>query len=405
MKKRILSMMLALCMLITLVPMIAAASSFPDMPDDYSTAALEAAVENGLLTGSDGKILPNDNLTRAQMAAIVVRAFGASNEASLASFSDVSGDEWYASYLAKAVHMKVLQGDGTRLMPNDSITRQQAFTILARALKLEDGTLADLSAFSDASSVASWAVGPTAAMVKAGFIHGAGGKLNPTANILRKDFAVMMHNIFKTYITQPGTVSALAEGCVLINVPGVTLKDVTVKGDLVIGDGVGSGDVILDNVTVTGRMVVRGGGVNSIIIRGGSSVGTVIVSKVDGKVRVYVEGDADVEVVYIDDGNDDIIVEGDVDKLVVDASDVPVTVKGAVDEVTVSGAKATITVEGTVGTLTTTSAATNTSIDVKEGAKVNTVNAAAAGTQVGGKGTVTSVSATANNVSVSTTGT
>ncbi|NLM84605.1 MAG: S-layer homology domain-containing protein, partial [Clostridiales bacterium] len=403
-RKRLLSVLLALCMLSTLVPAVAALS-FSDMPNDYSTVALQAAIDNGLLNGSDGKILPNDYLTRAQMATIIVRAFGATNEASLAGFSDVTGEEWYAPYLAKAVYMKVLQGDGTRLMPTDPITRQQVFTILARALKLEDGTRADLAAFSDASSVAPWAVGPTAALVKAGFIHGSDGKLNPTANILRKDFAVVMHNIFKKYITQPGTVTELPEGCVLINVPGVTLKNVTVKGDLVIGDGVGDGDVILENVTITGRMVVRGGGLSSIIIRGSSSVGTVIVSKVDGNVRVFVEDGADVEVVYIDDGKDDVIVEGEVDKLVVSASDVPVTIKGTVDEVTVSGAKATITVDGEVGTLTTTSSATNTAVIVNDGANVDTVNANAAGTSVSGDGSVGSVNAAANNVNVSTVGT
>ncbi|NLM84376.1 MAG: S-layer homology domain-containing protein [Clostridiales bacterium] len=114
MRKRVLSIWLALCMILMLMP-AAAAASFPDMPSDYSREALEAAVENGLLKGTDGKILPNENLTRAQMAAIIVRAFGAKREASLAGYTDVSPQAWYYPELAKAVHMKVLQGDGTRL--------------------------------------------------------------------------------------------------------------------------------------------------------------------------------------------------------------------------------------------------------------------------------------------------
>ena len=51
--------------------------TFPDMPNDWSTQALQNAVENGLLSGSGGKILPNEYLTRAQLATIICHAFNA----------------------------------------------------------------------------------------------------------------------------------------------------------------------------------------------------------------------------------------------------------------------------------------------------------------------------------------
>lgn len=404
MKRRSVVAALILCLLITLLPP-AAAAKFSDMPRDYSTEALQAAVDNGLLNGWDGKIFPDDPLTRAQMAAIVVRAFGATREASLTGFEDVSESDWFYLDMARAVHMKVIQGDGKRLMPNDPITRQQAFTILARALRLEEGTRADLAAFSDAWAVADWAVGSVAAMVKAGYVHGADGQLLPTANIRRKDFAVMMHNIFKKYVRESTVVTAVPQGSILVSAPGVTFRNVTIQGDLVLGDGVGSGDVVLDNVDVRGRLVVRGGGVNSIIIRGGSSVGTVVVSKVDGRVRVLVEGGADVEVIQIDDGRDDVIIQGDVEKVVVQASGVPVVLRGSADQVAVHGSEATVTVEGSVGTITTAETAQNTSIRVSESGSVNTVNASGYGTTVSGDGTVESVHASASNVRVSTVGT
>ncbi|NLT58258.1 MAG: S-layer homology domain-containing protein [Clostridiales bacterium] len=427
MKKRILSVLLAVCLMATALPVLAASETgFPDMPQDYSTAALETAVANGLLGGADGLILPDAPLTRAQMAAIVVRAFGATAAAPLAGYADVSESAWYYADLGKAVQMKVLQGDGANLNPDDSISRQQAFAVLARALKLDEGTPADLAAFSDSGDVAAWAVGATAAMVKAGFIQGAGGVLNPTANISRKDFAVMMGNIVKTYIKTAGVVTELAEGTVLVNVPGVTLQDVEVKGDLIIGDGVGDGDVILDNVSVTGRMIVRGGGVNSIIIRGSSAVGTVVISKVDGHVRIAVEGDATVEVIYINDGKDDVIVEGNVDRLVVDAPAVPVTIQnGTVGEVaitaadaqvtvakgaavtamTASGTQPSLTIEGSVTTLTAAAGAAGAKIEVAAGGSIDTVLAGAAGTTIGGEGSVKNATISGENVSVNTKGT
>jgi hypothetical protein len=76
----------------------------------------------------------------------------------------------------------------------------------------------------------------------------------------------------------------------------VTLKGLTISGDLILGEGVGNGDVTLDGVTVTGRVVVRGGGEDSIRIINKSDVGSIIVGKTgDGGVRVRTEEGCRVE--------------------------------------------------------------------------------------------------------------
>jgi len=95
---------------------------FSDMPNDWSKEAIGNAVSNGLLSGFNGKIMPKANLTRAQMAAIITRAFGAAKEASLADYSDVSKDKWYYDDMAKAVQMKVMSGSNHKLRPENNIT-------------------------------------------------------------------------------------------------------------------------------------------------------------------------------------------------------------------------------------------------------------------------------------------
>jgi len=80
--KKLLALMLAFMFLCMCVPWGLAASNsdiniptFPDMPNDWSTEALQKALENGLLRGSDDGLLhPNSTLTRAEMAAIMNRA-------------------------------------------------------------------------------------------------------------------------------------------------------------------------------------------------------------------------------------------------------------------------------------------------------------------------------------------
>ena len=71
-------------------------ADFTDMPTEpEAKTALELAVQNGLLTGYDtGEIKPYDNITRAQMAAIVVRAFGATKTADISNFADMNEEQW-----------------------------------------------------------------------------------------------------------------------------------------------------------------------------------------------------------------------------------------------------------------------------------------------------------------------
>ena len=211
---------LLLALVLAIMPNVwAAEPSFEDMPDDWSQPALEAAVDNGLLVGDgQGRINAHRALTRAELAAILVRAYGAASPADLSGYADVQPGAWYYDSLAQAVRMGVLTGAGTLMEPNRPVTRQEAFTALARALSLEDGTMEDLDAFEDGSDVAPWAVGPVAAMVKAGYVGGDGGRLEPAGTITRAQFAQVMDNTFAFYIREPGVVTEIPEGNVIIKI-------------------------------------------------------------------------------------------------------------------------------------------------------------------------------------------
>ena len=76
-------------------------------------------------------------------------------------------------------------------------------------------------------------------------------------------------------------------------------------------------------------MVVRGGGVNSIIIRGASDISNIIVARVDGAVSIRVLGDANVEIIYIDDGSNDVNIEGTVGNVEIIAPHITVNANGA----------------------------------------------------------------------------
>jgi hypothetical protein len=405
-KRKVLAFLLSAAMVILVLPAMVLAFEFSDMPDDWSKTALESAVENGLLTGADGKLMPRDNLTRAQMAAVINRAFGATGKASLNGYTDVAPGAWYYDDMAKAVQMKTLLGSGDKLNPDSNITREEAFVVLARAFKLTGSPETILDMFSDKSEINSWSEDGIASLVSAGYITGSNGRLYPKQNITRAEFAQIMYNLLKHYIKTLGTYSRIPEGNIMINAPDITLKDVTVKGDLIIGDGAGDGNIILDNVKVTGRTVVRGGGPDSIKIIGGSELGSVIISKVDGNIRVVTESGVAVEVIYIDDGKDDVIIEGEIDSVKVDAANVPVVLQNAVvTSMTVTAPDASITIESnaTVDMVSVWQAASD--VDLYIDGTVTTVTTEADGTLIDGGGTVVNASIQGDDCSLNTAGT
>jgi len=360
-----------------------AGMNFKDMPDNWSTKALQNAVNNGLLLGSDGMIKPNEKLTRSQMAALIVRAFGAADQGDLSVFTDVSKTKWYYAEMSKAYRMGIVNGYAGRLNPDSLITRQEACVIIARAFKLEPAKSAD-KPFSDAAAVADWAKGDVYGAVNSGYMQGYNGKLDPKGYITRAQFAQILDNCIAQYINKPGEYTAVSEGSIMINAPGVTLKNLTVQGDLIIGDGVGDGDVTMDNVKVTGKVVARGGGVNSIKIIGNSNINEIVIARVNGEIRVFVDG-AVVDTIQTD-GGDDVIIEGNVGKLIMTADDIKVTVKNA--EI------ASVQIEGS-----------GTSITASAGSSIKAVVVNGVGAVIEGAGKVESVQANANNITVNTAGT
>ena len=274
-------------MLLSTNAFAAVPSDFSDFPTDWSAPAMTHAVQNGLLNGSDGKILPKGLLTRAQMATMVNRAFASSAKASLTSFTDMVPGVWHYDEMAKSVRMGVFQGANGKLSPNDPITREQAFAVLARAFGLADGSAAALNKFSDGAQVSSWAKGAVAALVEQGYVSGADGALNPQSYITRAEFAQVMDALVAAYADQD-LKDQTVEGNLILR-SNNTLENVTVKGDLILADGVSAAS--LKNVTVTGRLVVRGG-TDGVKLTKSTAKGGIQLANPNGTPKLTIDGKA-----------------------------------------------------------------------------------------------------------------
>ena len=308
-KKRILALFLAAVSCLSLAVSASAANTVARKATDFRdfdrtawyAEAVSAAVDNGLLYGKSATIIdPNGAMTRAEMAAIINRSFGCYKTADISQYKDVSKDKWYYKDIALAAQMGTYNGRSTSTMaPDAPISRQEAMTVVARALELDYDAYAktDLSVFSDRSEISNWALPYVRAMVGADYIHGRGKVLAPLDNITRAEFAQIFANIIGSYITVKGTYDKDIKGSVLIRTNEVMLKDMTVDGDLIIGCGAADGKITLDNVTVKGRLLVWGGGVAAIYCNNGTNMPAVVVARVDDAVKVIYDRDSTLAVI------------------------------------------------------------------------------------------------------------
>ena len=307
--KRILAMILAVASCLSLAISASAANTVARKATDFRdydrtawyAEAVSAAVDNGLLYGKSATVIdPNGDMTRAEMAAIINRSFGCYKSADVSQYKDVTKSKWYYKDVAMAVQMGTYNGrSASSMAPDAPISRQEAMTVVARALELDYDSYSktDLSAFSDRSEISNWALPYVRAMVGADYIHGRGKVLAPLDNITRAEFAQIFYNISGTYIVSKGTYDKDIKGSVLIRTDDVELKNLTVDGDLIVGCGAADGKIVLDNVTVKGRLLVWGGGTKAVYCNNGSQMPAVVVARVDDAVKVIYDRDSTLAVI------------------------------------------------------------------------------------------------------------
>ena len=308
-RKRILALFLATVSCLSLAVSASAANTVnrkaTDFRDFNRTAwyaeAVSAAVDNGLLYGKSSSIIdPNGDMTRAEMAAIINRSFGCYKSADVSQYKDVTKSKWYYKDVAMAVQMGTYNGrSASSMAPDAPISRQEAMTVVARALELDYDAYAktDLTAFSDRGKISDWALPYVRAMVGADYIHGRGKVLAPQDDITRAEFAQIFANIIGSYITVKGTYDKDIKGSVLVRTDDVILKDMTVDGDLIIGCGAADGKIVLDNVTIKGRLLTWGGGTKAVYCNNGTSTPEVIAARVDDAVKIIFDRDSTLAVI------------------------------------------------------------------------------------------------------------
>jgi len=193
---------------VTLQP---SANAFTDIQGHWAYDDINWAVESGIMDGMDAThFVPDGTLTRAMLAAILMRQSDVSSEENLAyynttSFKDSDQSAWWNPYVEWAKGCGYVDGfeDGT-FRPNDSITRQDLATILMRYIGGDDGDIigdASLN-FSDKDQISDYAQNAVLTLTNDGIINGMGdGNFNPKGTATRAQVAKMIKALVAAGLT------------------------------------------------------------------------------------------------------------------------------------------------------------------------------------------------------------
>ena len=105
--------------------------SFTDVTGDFwAKTAIDNWSSRGVIQGDGNRFYPQGEITRAQMATILIKVFGYSETAGN-PFIDVKEGDWYYEVLNRAYAQGILLGSldsngQRRARPNDSLTRAEA---------------------------------------------------------------------------------------------------------------------------------------------------------------------------------------------------------------------------------------------------------------------------------------
>lgn len=264
--------------------------------DEYTKA-------NYLNVYADDSVHPDQAITRGEFVLLMNHLFGYT-EADTEGFADVNQSHpLYQEILVakKAGYINGYAEDNT-FRADKSITRAEISAVLSKALQLAEADKNILEGFKDSQEIPAWAQNYMNTVVDKGYFTGyTDATLRSKKEITRAEAVTLMSRVAGQVVAKGNLENKEISGNLTVTGKDLSLKNVTVKGDLILAAGIGESNVTLDKVKVEGLTLIQGGGEHSAIVKD-SMLKEVLVNKLNGKVRILAKGDTTIVSTQIKSG-------------------------------------------------------------------------------------------------------
>lgn len=227
MKKRLISLLLCVVMIVLCMPV--AAQNFSDVPEsEWYYEAVNYCKEKGIFNGTgEDTFSPLRTISRAEFVTALANYNGADvSGEEFNGFTDVDVSSWYYHSMAWAKNNGIVSGTSeTQFSPNAKISREQLCTMICRYLSyMGINKEADMSElFADDAKISSWARDSVYIARLLGIVKGVGNnRFNPQGTSTRAEAAQLMMNFDKFYENEKGNDFMLDDAVVDIKIEGLT---------------------------------------------------------------------------------------------------------------------------------------------------------------------------------------
>ena len=221
------------------------AFAFPDVDSTHWAAPqIKLLSEQGVIVGyPDGTFKPDDNVTRAEFAAMAIRALGQQHTkvAQPVHFTDIDQDFWAYEDIQKALYFELISCDkkGELFRPNDSVSRAESLSVAVNALTTESISLAKAKevlekAYIDANIIPEWFIIPAGKAEILGMVvvipSEKKAEMEATRPATRAEVAAILYNMMEQAKLNPN--AKLAEAMRKKTGEGFVIESATVQGSV-----------------------------------------------------------------------------------------------------------------------------------------------------------------------------
>lgn len=290
MKSRLLKMALSMSLLFTASSTVNAFAS--DISGHWAEGVMTSWVEKGFFSAdSEGKLSPDAYIMRAEFVDMINLVLGLTQTSGVA-FDDVPEGAWFYEAIDIAVTAGYASGvSETTFSPSGQLTREQAASMVYRAIGLAP---ASETHFVDHDDISPWAVSAVGAMSDIGYLSGkANGEFAPQSPLTRAEAISCLERVrigIESSIVQPRETITLMES-------GTVLENATVAGDLHITMPDDKDEIFIDSVIVIGDIYINGTGNGTVFINDAIIYGDIIMEQTG--VNLEVSGNTNVSKIEI----------------------------------------------------------------------------------------------------------
>lgn len=198
---RIKGLLLSMAVVTAIAPMTVHAASYTDIAGHKDETYITEYSSHGLVSGyPDGTFLPDANITRAEVTALINKLELPAVKQSSTVFTDVPSSEWYYDIIHNAVESGLVSGyEDHTFQPQKNITRFEAISIVSRMVTSGDSDNVQLP-YTDSSDIPAWVDDAVGNLYSAGIISAYDGNaINGNTPITRAEMVRMLDKMMRTY--------------------------------------------------------------------------------------------------------------------------------------------------------------------------------------------------------------